>query len=138
MTDKILTRPACLEMAHHGCQSKGRRTGAAGDGITQSHDKLDTQHVVKTTASINLKCETGSLEVGPTCMLPSPVHPVDSCVSSPSPSFQDFAHRILNQLSLQFNGQESKQEEGFLPFSKILATHPSRGPADFGKYDLGS
>ena len=75
-------------------------------------------------------------EGGPTCMLPSPVHPVDSCVRPPSPSFQDFAHRILNQLSLQFNSQESRQEEALLPFSKILATHPSRGPTDFGKCDL--
>ena len=137
MTNKILTRPACLEMAHHGCQSKGRRTGAAGDGISHSLEKFDRQHVLLTPMSINLKCETGSLEVGPTCMLPSPVHPVDSCVSALSPSFQDFAHRILNQLSLQFNGQESKQEEGLLPFSKILATHPTRGPADIGKCDLG-
>ena len=48
MANRKLTRPACLEMAHPGCQSKGRRTGAAGDGISQSLEKLDRQHVLLT------------------------------------------------------------------------------------------
>ena len=63
-------------------------------------------------------------EGGPTCMLPSPVHPVDSCVRPPSPSFQDFAHRILNQLSLQFNGQESKQEEALFALFQNISYPP--------------
>ena len=48
MTNKILTRPACLEMEHSGCQSKGRRTGAAGDGMSQSLEKFGRQHVLLT------------------------------------------------------------------------------------------
>ena len=139
MTNKILTRPACLEMEHSGCQSKGRRTGAAGDGMSQSLEKFGRQHVLLTTMQrlqiSNAQQDLWKL-VQPACC-PALFTLLTLACARPRLLFKTSLTGSLTNSAFSSTAKNPNKKKRFLPFSKILATHPSRGPADFGKCDLG-
>ena len=113
-------------MAHHGCQSKGRRAGAAGDGISQSLEKLDRQHVLLTPMQClkisNAKQDLWKL-VQPACC-PALFTLLTLAWARPRLLFKTSLTGSSTNWAFSSTAKNPNKKKTFLPFSKILVTHP--------------